>query len=321
MKDSGLGTVHGPARRPAVLRYNIPHFCDIYKHFPLSGIRVPGLRRSRWLVLTLLMMAACRLRAAEDPAPGCRWQAMAGAGVAGSDLNEAPFQNPASLAGAPPWRCSSTLSRPYGLAELSCGQAGASRAWPATGIAAALYSCGSSAYREITAAAALGHAFTPGLVFGVTLRYLHIAIARYGAAGALLGDLGGRLDLTGRLSTGFCLRNLGHAVIGRCHEPLPQSLQCGLAFALASASSLCADLYFESGQSLAVRCGAEHRLGPYLALRAGFNSAARRFAAGFGLHLEGFSIEYSATSHPWLGLTHQFGLTCVSRPRTQGRGR
>lgn len=244
---------------------------------------------------------------------------MGGAGVASVLLREAVWQNPAGLAGAPPWRLSSTLSRPFGLAELASGQLGASRSWRTAGLAAACCYYGCSACREITTACGLGHAFAPGLAFGLTLRHLRIAIERYGTASALLCDFGGQLRCSGRLCAGFCLRNLGNAVIGRCREELAQSLQSGFAYTASPSTSINADLVLEKGQTIALHCGAEYLLDERLALRAGFNSAGQRFAAGFALQLQALDIEYSVTTHPWLGLSHQCGLSWSAGVRRERR--
>lgn len=259
------------------------------------------------------------LTAVEDPDPGCRWQAMGGAGVASARLQEALWQNPAGLAGAIAWRFGSTLSRPFGLSELAGGQFGVSLCRGPAGIAAACCTFGYSACREITTACALGYAFAPGLAFGVTLRHLHIAIERYGSAGALLCDLGGQLRCSARLRTGFCVRNLGNAVIGRCREPLPQSLQSGFAYAASRSALFNADLYLEKGQSLALRCGVDYLPASALMLRAGFNSAARRLAAGLALRRRTLTLEYSVTTHPWLGLSHQCGLSWSAGAQREGR--
>ena len=246
--------------------------------------------------------------AGDEIAPGCRWQAMAGAGVASCHLREALFQNPAGLVSAPQWQLGSTTSRPFSLAELAAGGIGCSHTWKRTAIGLALNYQGSHLYNETTLALAAAYGFTRELAFGLTLRRVAVAIERYGSAGALLCDFGGQLQCSRLLRAGFILRNLFTGEIGRCHEKLPHALQSGFEWSLSPATSLCIDLYKEQRFPLELRCGAEQRLGDVFTLRAGWTSASLRLAAGFALHLKGLSLEYSVMTHPWLGLSHQFAL-------------
>ncbi len=260
-------------------------------------------------MLLLLLLAPAAVRAVGEPPPGGRWLAMAGAGVASPALREAWAQNPAALPFAPAWHWGSSAGRPFDLAELTSWQCGGGLARKEWGLALAACGQGIDLYREITVALAFGRAFSNGTAFGLTLRRLELAIARYGSASALLIDFGGQLRCSTGLRAGFCLHNPFAAAIGRCREEIPPSLQSGIALQLSPSSSLCTDLCFEKGLPLELRCGAELLFGELFALRAGFSSAGWRLAGGFALHFRRISVEYGTMTHPWLGLCHQCALS------------
>jgi hypothetical protein len=318
MRDSDFIPVDRPAQKPAETLYNIQHLSDLSKLFHLLDKRPNPLCRSLLIGLAgSIFFIAAPCTAVDNSSPGARWQALAGAGVAAPGLSAAPFENPASLAEAPPWLMGSSAGRPFGLAELTAWQIGCSHSWRRSGLGLALQNFGYSLYRESSAALALAYGFPSGLNFGLTLRHTRIAIDRYGSAGAWLCDFGGQLRCSGRLRAGFFLRNLFAAALGRCREELPQSLQSGFAVTPSPATSLCIDLYMEKGLPLELRCGLEQVMGEWLALRAGFTSASQRLAAGFALRQKHLSIEYGAMTHPWLGLSHQFAL--LYRPGGQAQ--
>ena len=233
---------------------------------------------------------------------------MAGAGVADSLLPAPLFQNPSALCGVAFWHFNSAASRPFGLSELSSWQLSLHRAWPRLGAGAAAQRFGGDLYNETTLTLALAHRLSPDLALGAALRYGRVAIARYGAAGTALCDLGGQLRCSGSVRAGFMLRNLFAARLGQCRESLPQSLQSGLAIYPAPGTALTIDLYLERGRGTELRCGGERRMGQHLILRAGFTTAELCLAAGFAVIRGELQLDYGFLSHPWLGLTHQCSI-------------
>ncbi len=305
-------------RQQAGSAYNIQHLSDLSKLFHLLHKRAAVSCRSIARALRaassapavlLLLLSPPALEAAfgDDPL-GSRWHALAGAGVASPALHEPLFQNPAGLVSSLPWQWGITSSRPFGLEELAAWQTGWSRSWRRYGVGVALQRFGGSAYNETMAALGWASAITADVRLGLALRHAQIAIDRYGSAGAWLCDIGGQLRCSSRIRAGFVVRNALASRIGRCREPLPQALQSGFDLVLARATSLCIDLYQARRQTLELRCGIEHLLGERLVLRAGWTTASLRLSAGFALLLKSFSLEYGVMTHPWLGLSHQFGL-------------
>jgi hypothetical protein len=308
MKDSDSSLVRVPAPCQAGgLGYNIQHLSDLSKHFHLFHIRARASCRS--LALLIMLSSPAALRAAFDNDPlGSRWQAMAGAGVACSGMNEPLLQNPAGLIGTARWLAGTVCCQPFGLSELAAWQMVGNHSWKNSGIGVALQRFGGAAFNETMVALGFARAISQEFVLGLTLRHGQVAIQRYGSAGTLLCDIGGQLRCSKQFRAGFVVRNALAARIGRCNEPLPQVLQCGLNLNFSPAAALCVDLYKERLLPLELRCGAEQQLGERLTLRAGFTTASLRLAAGFALRLHSLSIEYGAMTHPWLGLSHQFAL-------------
>jgi hypothetical protein len=144
---------------------------------------------------------------------------------------------------------------------------------------------------------------TPSLRFGASGRYLSEAIHVHTASG-WSGDLGllwsGLLD--NHVSLGATVRHLGRmeALESRRFE-LPTTGTAGLYLAGYTFGfvqpSLAADLAWITGGELSPRLGLEAVLFQRLALRAGWTGGreAQGFAAGFGIHWEGWRFDYAYT--------------------------
>jgi hypothetical protein len=63
-----------------------------------------------------------------------------------------------------------------------------------------------------------------------------------------------------------------------------------------------------------LRVGIEYRILNRLALRTGMTTQPDNFSAGLGLSFSYFAVDYAMTSHPDLGITHQFGIQFQLRP-------
>lgn len=288
--------------------YNIQQISDLIKHFCLLHKRAQITFRSL-MVLFLLTWLRPGWAGFEDYMVGGRWQAMAGSGVASCGHQPLFLHNPALLCDHTAWQISMSRIQLFSLRELALVNLGISRGWRSGGMGMSVQHFGNDLYGETFFALAAAHRMGSSLRLGAAVRYADMRIARYGSSGCFLVDVGVTGAWNPRMDFGFAVKNLSGSRLGRCQEPLPQTLQMGIQFKVSPALTLVADLYDEVRAPLQVRHGVEYTLNNYLIIRAGFTSASLRLAGGFAVTCGFATIDYAVITHPFLGLTHQFSVS------------
>jgi hypothetical protein len=163
------------------------------------------------------------------------------------------------------------------------------------------------------------------LRLGATARYIQSRIGALSAQTAAF-DLGALYRLgnwgPGVPTLGFAAQNMGPGLnFGGSSAPLPLTLAAGLGYQLPAGWTLAADYKNRpnSGSS-EISVGTEYAVVSNFALRAGYASNhgpisglsragdLTGFAAGFGLRLGGYSLDYSMTPFGGLGNAQRFGL-------------
>lgn len=161
------------------------------------------------------------------------------------------------------------------------------------------------------------------LVVGLGLRGLYGSIDTFFALG-LAGNLGlnYRLPVAG-MSCGFSASNLGAQLKAFRDgvDPLPVELALGVCYQPSSAVGLSLTGRKSISNRFNIRGGIEGWVNEYLVLRAGYNSlgsdlagsagtdALAGFAAGFGVRVRGYQLDYCFVPMAQLGLAHRIALS------------
>ena len=172
---------------------------------------------------------------------------------------------------------------------------------------------GSFSYHAMALCGSIGKHAGKGLYVGGSAKFIYENNAEETSAGAAF-DLGTLyVSPDAGWSAGIAARNLGpNLKLGETAEPLPLQLALGCAAALLDSSFVAsAGATFSKGAGARFALGVERGFGGVLFLRGGFTTstektANRGFAAGAGISIRGFSIDYSATDLQELGLVHRF---------------
>ena len=313
-----IGWYHRCAETKLVL--NIQHFVFFVKKLFSQYQRPKLVNRSRQLSLLLIINLTLQTAAYgfEDQTVGAYPLSLGGAFAAAKGHAECIYFNPAGIAGSNGFEANLSYARLFGLADLGYGSAAAIVPLRSFGIGAAVQSFGNEKYREniiyLSGSAAL---FKNGYL-GVNCRYGSVNISGYGQAGTFILDAGVLADLSESTSWGFVAKNVNYAKIGQAEEELPQILQTGLSAKPVKSTTLFLDLYKDARFPLEIRSGIDYRLFPPLSLRVGFGSQPSRFAAGFGINLPIFRLDYAFNTHSDLGVSHQFSIGIYSNKRNGG---
>lgn len=240
---------------------------------------------------------------------GARSLGMAGTYVAVANTADAVFLNPAGLSLLEAPELSLFYQKPFGLAELNYGAVSVSFPLAKRQISLGMISLGNRLYKEQAFTLAYSHHYQKKLYYGISVNFQRIQISNYGTDATLGLDVGLLVPFTSRITWGFQTKNLNRPQIGQTNENLPQIFKTGISTApyknVLLTFELCKDVRFP----VEARFGTEIKLRDRLALRLGTASHPSRFAAGFGLTLRQFTVDYAFFTHNDLGLTHQMSVS------------
>jgi hypothetical protein len=115
--------------------------------------------------------------------------------------------------------------------------------------------------------------------------------------------------VTGGLRWGFFAANINAPSIGQAKEKLPQVYSSGLSYSPIDGLLLGVDAVKDVRYPTLIRGGIEYKVVDAASLRAGVGSNPTKFSSGLGIHYSLVRFDYAMTTHPDLGLSHQFSVT------------
>jgi hypothetical protein len=193
---------------------------------------------------------------------------------------------------------------PFGLTELATSAAGVAGA----GWGALAWSFGFSQYRETSLALAAARSVGSRLVFGGALRGGAARVRGFASRGVLALDLGALGALGTHVRWGASLGSALSAGLGDGPVGARRVLALGVMGDVAPDFRLALALTSERAFPIDWRVGAETALGGPLTLRAGAATEPGRASLGFGFALGPVTVDYAATVHLELGVTHTFAV-------------
>lgn len=168
--------------------------------------------------------------------------------------------------------------------------------------------------------------FFPALRLGTAVKLIQSRLADAGASSVAV-DFGARYQSNEELGKGAVIAGLSVQNIGRGMRfleeasPLPLTVAAGLGYRLPVGVTLAVDYkHRPRGGSSELSAGTEYAIFPAVALRAGYDSkfagdAALSgqapfggFAAGFGVKIGGFVVDYALTPFGELGSAQRFSI-------------
>jgi hypothetical protein len=240
---------------------------------------------------------------------GARPIGMGGAFVAIADNAWAIVFNPAGLTQLRGDEIAAFYSpQPFGMTELSLASFALVHPTSYGEVGLSVNRFGFDLYREMSGILSYANSYRDVFSFGINLTYNSLAIENYGSALAIGVDIGVLATITGGLRWGFFAANVNAPSIGQAREKLPQVYSSGLSFSPADGLLLGLDVIKDIRYPALLRAGLEYRLVDPVSLRVGVGNNPTKFSSGLGIHYSFVHFDYAMTTHPDLGLSHQFSV-------------
>jgi len=167
---------------------------------------------------------------------------------------------------------------------------------------------GFNLYKETQFAIGYGKKILNNFFIGGTAIYKNLAIKNYGTKGTLILNVGSIANLNEQVGFGFSVQNLTRSTLSDESGQLPTVFWGGVHLNVVKEFTFSAGLSKEVGYETSLRIGAEYLMLDFIRLRFGAHNEPNIFSGGFGIVYQFLQVDYAASSHPDLGLTHQFGL-------------
>jgi hypothetical protein len=253
----------------------------------------------------LLVPMPCRA-AFESAFVGARSAALGGALVAARGDLGAGLSNPAGLSGLHGIQLAAeAVPSVFGIEGLSRSGLAAGFCLTDVSMAVQVSTLGFQAYREAEAAVAFAIPLGEASAAGFRIRCDVLTIRGYGSTFVPAIDAGCRIGISDAFGIAFLLTNASATCIGAAGESLPMTLSLGCMWVPDGAG---VSLHIACSREMLSppewRAGAEYEAVPALTLRFGLGSDPALVCAGLGLRIAPFTIDYAATHHGQLGLTH-----------------
>lgn len=229
---------------------------------------------------------------------------------------EALFANPAGLALGAGFDALLLADRRFGLAEVATHGAGIAFAGRSKGIGAGFTRFGLDAFREETLMTSVAYRFRHRLAVGTRVRLLRLSGAGFDARSWTAVDLGFQASAGTVVHIGATAWNVtGVPAVGRGGS-------AGLGARLSDRATLYARARKDADRPVRMAAGVSLVLEDRLVVRAGVSTHPHTLSAGAGVQVGGLVIDYAASDHPSLGISHRasvrFEFNSPSRGRRDG---
>jgi len=241
--------------------------------------------------------------------PGARSIALAHSDISGRGDPFSLFNNPSLMSSIKNRQVGIFYSpSPFEVKELASGFASYIEPTPYGVFGAGFMIYGFDLFKETKFSLGYSREFYNNFSMGITASYQNISIKSYGSKALLLLDLGGAIKLDELIKLGFLFTNFTQTTVNNEENQIPVSLTAGVNFKPAENLNLYGAVYKELNFDPSIKFGCEYGILDFFLLRFGVSTQPDIYAFGVGITFSFIQTDYAVTSHPFLGLTHQFGL-------------
>jgi hypothetical protein len=175
-------------------------------------------------------------------------------------------------------------------------------------VAASAHRYGYEMYNELSSSLAFAKNFQT-IAFGVALHYNALSIQRYGNDATFGIDVGTLAFLSENVSVGFSATNINAPTITQKKERLPQLFSIGVSYYPMKGFTVAVGAEKDVRYKLSPSVAIEYFPIDELALRVGVHDEPTLFNGGFGIRIHSMNLDYTASLHQVVGLSHYITVT------------
>ena len=194
---------------------------------------------------------------------------------------------------------------PYGIKELSNGFAAYREPTSFGNIAIGVMTYGFDLYNENEFVFGYSNEITENILWGISFSQLITKIKRYGSTSAFNFSFGSIFRFSKDISLGFYAKNILRSANNLNRDILFSS---GISYSPLKNSTINLAVSKELDYPFSISAGCNYALVKFLHLRFGLRRDPNQYSGGLGIYFSVFNLNYAASSHIDLGLTHQFDL-------------
>ncbi len=241
--------------------------------------------------------------------PGARQIALSHSDVAGSGDPFSLFNNPAGISGTNNREIGLYYSpAPFSVKELSNAFGSYVEPTPIGSFGAGFMIYGFELYKETKVALGYSRIINNSFRLGITALYKNVSIKNYGNQGYVIINVGGIATLTKEINIGLSIENITRTTAADEDDQIPVVLTSGINYKVIEEVDTYLAVRKEINFPVSLHLGTEYRPIDFLVLRVGTSTETDSYSGGIGILYNFIQADYAVTSHPDLGLTHQFGL-------------
>lgn len=260
-------------------------------------------------IIIFLFLLLCSTQSFTQVSPGARQIALSHSDAATSNDAFALFNNPAGLAEIVSQQVGLFYSPSLlGLTEIASGFGTYSYPTSYGTLSTGFMIYGFELYKETKLTIGYGKKLYNNFSVGIAAIYKNLTIKNYGSKGFILFNAGGIVQISSKFNLGFAFENITRTTVGEEDNQFPVVFWTGLSYNMIDGLSVFTAIKKELNFNLSFRFGMEYLLLEFLQLRIGTANEPDTYSGGIGIIYNIFQLDYAVTSHPDLGLTHQFGL-------------
>jgi hypothetical protein len=241
--------------------------------------------------------------------PGARQISLSHSDISYSGDSFTLFNNPAGLALIKQREVGLYYSpSPFGVSEMANAYGAYAEPTIYGTFSAGFSIYGFELYKQTQIALGYARKIYDNFYIGGTAIYQNLSIKNYGSKGTLFLNIGGIGNITEQLGFGFAVENITRSTVSEDANQIPTVFWGGLHLKVIKEFIFSAAVSKEMGYNPSIRLGAEYSMLDFIRLRFGTHNEPNSFTGGFGVIYQFLQVDYAVSSHPDLGLTHQFGL-------------
>ena len=266
----------------------------------------------RLSVVVLLLMSGAILKAANDNLPvGARSAGMAHASICVNDV-WAVQHNQAALANLKKQEVGVFSQIVYPNSKVLMNAVAVASPFKYGVISGTFTRLGfKNLYNESKYGLGYSRQFGKAISAGMQINYLNTFIGdnNYGSRGTVAVELGFIAEVIKNLRIGVHIYNPTRSKTAQYNnERVPTIIKMGLQYTFSDKVFTTVEVEKDIANKPILKIGAEYRIADEIYLRGGLSNNPSLNAAGFGIELNKFNLDFAAAFHPQMGVSPQIGL-------------